>query len=73
VIVCKLILTVVQAVAGSVVIVRNSLERVKIVFIVRIENGGSVIDRRVIKLCVVLGEFLVREVNIKLEIILRSC
>jgi hypothetical protein len=73
VVVCDLILTVVQAVAGGVVIVRNSPERVKMVFIVRIEDGSSVIDRRVVKLCVVLGEFLVREVNIKLKMILRSC
>jgi hypothetical protein len=42
------------------------------VFIVQIENSSSVIDRRFVKLCVVLKEFLVREVNIKLKIILRS-
>jgi hypothetical protein len=62
----------VQAVAGSVVVIRDSLEGVKIVFIVQIENSSSVIDRRVIKLCVVLGEFLVRKVNVNLKIILRS-
>jgi hypothetical protein len=55
------------------VFVRNSLERVKVVFIVRIEDSSSVIDRRVVELYVVLGEFLVREVNVKLKIILRSC
>jgi hypothetical protein len=62
----------VQAVAGSVVVIRDSLEGVKIVFIVQIENSSSVIDRRVIKLCVVLGEFLVRKINVNLKIILRS-
>jgi hypothetical protein len=73
VIVCEPILTVVQAVAGGVVIVRNGPERVKMVFIVRMEDGGGVIDRRVVELCVVLGKFLVREVNIELKMILRSC
>jgi hypothetical protein len=63
----------VQAIAGSVVVIRNSLEGVKIVFVVQIENSSSVIDRRVIKLCVVLGEFLVRKVNVNLKIILRRC
>jgi hypothetical protein len=64
----------VQAVAGSVVVIRDSLEGVKIVFVVQIEDSSSVIiDRRVIKLCVVLGEFLVRKVNVNLKIVLRSC
>jgi hypothetical protein len=63
----------VQAVISSIVVIRDSLEGVKIVFIVQIEDSSSVIDRRVIKLCVVLGEFLVRKVNVNLKIILRSC
>jgi hypothetical protein len=72
VIIYKPNLTVVQAVAGSVVIARDSPERVKIVFVVRTEDSSSVIDRCVIKLSVVLGEFLVRKVNVKLKIIFRS-
>jgi hypothetical protein len=72
VIVCELTFTVVRAVAGSVIIVRDGPERVKMVFVVRIEDSSSVIDRRVIKLSVVLGEFLVRKVNVELEMILRS-
>jgi hypothetical protein len=51
-------------------IIRDSPERVKVVFIVRVEDSSSVIDRRVIEFCVVLGEFLVREVNVKLKVIL---
>jgi len=58
------------AVAGGVVIVRDSPERVKVVFIVRMEDCSCVIDRRVIELCVVLREFLVGEVNVELEVIL---
>jgi hypothetical protein len=54
VIIYKLVLAEVVAVAGSVVIVRDSLERVKVVFIVRIENRSCVIDRRLIKFYVVL-------------------
>jgi hypothetical protein len=73
VIVCKLILTIVRAVAGSVVVIRDSPEGVKMVFVVRMEDSSSVIDRRGIKLCVVLGEFLVRKVNVDLKMILRSC
>jgi hypothetical protein len=42
------------AVAGRVIVVRDSLERVKVVFIVQIEDSSGVIDRRVIKFCVVL-------------------
>jgi hypothetical protein len=41
-------------VAGGVVIVRDSPERVKVVFIVRMEDRSCVIDRRVIEVCVVL-------------------
>ena len=58
------------AVAGGVVIVRDSPERVKVVFIVRMEDCSCVIDRRVIEFCVVLREFLVGEVNVELEVIL---
>jgi hypothetical protein len=61
---------VVSAVASSIMIIRDSPERVKVVFIVRVEDSSSVIDRRVIEFCVVLGEFLVREVNVKLKVIL---
>jgi hypothetical protein len=63
----------VRAVAGGVVTIRDSPERVKMVFVVRIKDSGGVIDRRVIKLCVVLEEFLVRKVNVELTMILRSC
>jgi hypothetical protein len=70
VIIRELVFVKVIAVAGSVIIVRDSLERVKVVFIVRIENCSCVIDRRVIKFCVVLREFLVGEVNVKLKVIL---
>jgi hypothetical protein len=72
VIVYELTFTVVWAVAGSIMIVRDSPERVKIVFVVRTEDSSSVIDRCVIKLSVVLGDFLVRKVNVKLKIIFRS-
>jgi hypothetical protein len=54
VIICELVLAEVVAVAGGVVIVRDSLERVKVVFIVQIENRSCVIDRRIIKFCIVL-------------------
>jgi hypothetical protein len=50
----SLVLAEVIAVAGRVIIVRDSLERVKVVFVMQIEDRSSVIDRRVIKLCVVL-------------------
>jgi hypothetical protein len=72
VIICEPTFTVVRAVAGSVVIVRDGPERVKMVFVVRMEDSSSVIDRRVVKLSVVLREFLVRKVNVKLKMILRS-
>jgi hypothetical protein len=58
--------------SGSVVIVRDGLERVKMVFVVRIEDSSSIIDGRVVRLGIVLGEFLVRKINIELKIILRS-
>jgi hypothetical protein len=54
VIIRELVLAEVIAIASGVVIVRDGLERVKVVFIVRIEDRSSVIDRRVIKFCVVL-------------------
>jgi hypothetical protein len=54
VIVCEPAVTVVFAVAGDVVVVGDGPERVKVVFIVRVEDSSSVIDRRVIKFCVVL-------------------
>jgi hypothetical protein len=54
VIVYKLVLTEVITIAGRVINIRDSLERVKVVFIVQIENSSSVIDRRVIKFYVVL-------------------
>jgi hypothetical protein len=72
VIVYELTFTVVWAVAGSIMIVRDSPERVKIVFVMRMEDSSGIIDRRVIKLSVVLGEILVRKVNVELEMILRS-
>lgn len=61
---------VVGAVVCSVVIVRDSPERIKVVFIVRVEDSSSVIDKRFIEFCVVLEEFLVREVDVELEMIL---
>jgi hypothetical protein len=54
VIVCEPVLAEVIAVAGGVVIVRDGPERVKVVFVMRMEDRGGVIDRRVIELCVVL-------------------
>jgi hypothetical protein len=55
VIVRKLVLAEVIAVAtGGVVIVGDGLERVKEVFIVRMEDRRSLTDRRVIEFCVVL-------------------
>jgi hypothetical protein len=54
VIVCEPVLAEVIAVAGGVVIVGDGPERVKVVFIVRIEDSSGVIDRRVIEFCVVL-------------------
>jgi hypothetical protein len=61
---------VVSAIVGGVVIVGDSPECVKVVFIMQVEDSSSVIDRRVIKFCVVLREFLVREVNVKRKLIL---
>lgn len=40
------------------------------VFIVRIDDCSCVIDRRVVELGVVLGDFLVGEVNVKLKVTL---
>jgi hypothetical protein len=53
----KLPILVVRAVA-RVIIVRDFLKSFEVVFIVRIKDGDSVIDRRVVKLCVVLGQLL---------------
>jgi hypothetical protein len=72
VIICKPTFAVVRAVADGVVIIEDGLERIKVVFIVRVEDSSGVIDKRVVKLCVVLGEFLTSEVNVKLEMILWS-
>ncbi|KAF2023258.1 hypothetical protein EK21DRAFT_81346, partial [Setomelanomma holmii] len=65
VIVCKLSISVVEAVALSIVIIRNLLERLKVVFVVQIEDSSGVINRRFIKLNVVLRDLLVSEVDIK--------
>jgi hypothetical protein len=54
VIVLEPALPVVWAVAGGVVIVWDGPERVKVVFIVWMEDSSGVIDGRVIKFCVVL-------------------
>jgi hypothetical protein len=54
VIVRKLVLAEVIAVAGGVVIVGDGLERVKEVFIVRMEDRSSLTDRRVVEFCLVL-------------------
>jgi hypothetical protein len=47
-------LAVVRAVAGGVVIVWDGPERVKVVFLVWMEDSSGVIDKRVVKFCVVL-------------------
>jgi hypothetical protein len=42
------------------------------VFVVRIEDCSSVIDRRVVKLCVVLTQLCVSKVNVSNKVIFRS-
>ena len=65
-------ISVVGAVA-RVIIGRDFPKSFKVVFIVRMKDGGSVIDRRVVKLCVVLGQFLMCQVNVKHEVIFWRC
>jgi hypothetical protein len=63
---------VVRAVA-RIMIVRDFPESFEVVFIVRMKDGGSIIDRRIVKLCVVLGQFLMCQIHVKHEVIFWRC
>jgi hypothetical protein len=56
----------------AVIGIRYLLKSLKVVFVVRIEDCSSVIDRRIIKLCVVLTQLCVSEVNVSNKVIFRS-
>jgi hypothetical protein len=56
----------------AVVGIRYLLKSLKVVFVVQIEDCSSVIDRRIIKLCVVLTQLCVSEVNVSNKVIFRS-
>lgn len=70
VVICEPVLAEAITVAGYVVIVRDGLERVKVVFIVWMEECSCIIDRRVVEFCIVLCKSLVGKINIELEMIL---
>jgi hypothetical protein len=56
----------------AVVGIRYLPKSLKVVFVVRIEDCSSVIDRRIVKLCVVLTQLCVSEVNVSDKVIFRS-
>jgi hypothetical protein len=62
-----------SAVAHRVVIVRNNPERVKVVFSVQMENGGGIIGWSIIKLCIILRQFLMSKVNFEHKMVLWHC
>jgi hypothetical protein len=61
-----------RPVSYAVVGIRYLPKSFKVVFVVRIEDCSSVIDRRIIKLCVVLTQLCVSEVNVSNKVIFRS-
>jgi hypothetical protein len=61
---------VVRTVTSGVVIIRDGPERVKVIFVVRMEDSSIVIDRRIIKLCVALRQFLVSKFNVEHKVVL---
>jgi hypothetical protein len=56
----------------AVIGIRYLLKSLKVVFVVRMEDCSSVIDRRIVKLCVVLTQLCVSEVNVSDKVIFRS-
>jgi hypothetical protein len=70
-VIIKLAIAIVDAVAGGDMGVRHLLERRKVVLVVRVEDYSGVVNRRVIEFFVVLSKLTMCKVNVRNKIVFR--